>query len=69
LPEATTWEEHLPRRNIVGGLEQKLEQELRRSGWDVMNTVTGSFGLDEQLWRDILPAFAERFKIQDPPST
>lgn len=63
LTEATTWEEHVPRRNIVGGLEQKLEQELRRSGWDVMNTVPGSFDLDEQLWKDILPVFAERFRI------
>jgi hypothetical protein len=44
-------------------LEQRLEQELRQAGWDVMNTVKGSFELDEQLWTDIRPAFAEKFGI------
>lgn len=63
LTEATNWEEHISRRDIVGGMEQKLEQELRRAGWNVMNTVPGSFELDEQLWKDIRPAFAGRFGI------
>jgi len=63
LNEATDWEGHVPRRDIVGGLEQKLEQELSQAGWDVMNTVTGRFALDEQLWKDILPVFAEKFGI------
>ena len=60
---ATDWEEHVPRRNIVGGLEQKLEQELRQAGWDVMNTVTGNFELDEQLWTEVRSAFVEKFGI------
>ena len=63
LTEAVDWERHVPRRDIVGGLEQRLEQELRQAGWDVMNTVKGSFELDEQLWTDIRPAFAEKFGI------
>jgi hypothetical protein len=63
LIEAADWEGHVPRRDIVGGLEQELEQELRQGGWDVMNTVKGSFKLDEQLWNDVRPAFAERFGI------
>jgi len=63
LTEAAGWDGHVPRRDIVGGLEQKLEQELRQAGWDVMNTVAGSFELDEQLWADTRPAFAERFGI------
>lgn len=63
LTEATDWEEHVLRRDVVGGLEQKLEQKLREAGWDVMNTVPGSFELDEQLWKDIFPAFAEKFGI------
>lgn len=63
LAEATSWEEHVPRREIIGGLEQKLEQELREAGWDVMNTIRGSFELDEQLWLDVRPVFAEKFGI------
>lgn len=63
LAEATDWDAHVPRRDVVGGLEQKLEQELRLAGWDVMNTVTGSFDLDEQLWTAVRPAFAEQFGI------
>jgi hypothetical protein len=63
LAEATDWEEHVPRRNIVGGLEQKLEQELREAGWEVMNTVTGSFELDKQLWIEVRSAFVEKFGI------
>jgi hypothetical protein len=63
LNEAKDWEGHVPRRNIIGGLEQKLEQELRQAGWNVLNTVKGTFVLDEQLWKDILPAFSDRFGI------
>lgn len=65
LTEAADWERHVPRRDIVGGLEQKLEQELRQAGWDVMNRVKGSFQLDEQLWADIRPAFAARFGMEN----
>jgi hypothetical protein len=63
LTEAADWDGHVLRRDVVGGLEQKLEQELRQAGWDVMNTVKGSFELDEQLWAEVRPAFAERFRI------
>jgi hypothetical protein len=63
LNEAANWKGHLPRRDVIGGLEQRLEQELRQAGWDVMNTVKGTFEIDEQLWTSIRPAFAERFGI------
>jgi hypothetical protein len=63
LTEAADWDGHVPRRDAVGGLEQKLERELRQAGWDVVNTVNGSFELDAELWEEVRPAFAERFGI------
>ena len=63
LAEVSDWERHVPRRDIVGGLEQKLEQELRLAGWEVMNLVPGSFKLDEGLWAETRPAFVERFGL------
>lgn len=63
LTEAADWDGHVPRRDVVGGLEQQLERELRQAGWEVMNTVKGSFELDEQLWGEVRLAFAERFVI------
>jgi hypothetical protein len=63
LTEVKDWDGHVSRRDIVGGLEQKLEQELRRADWDVMNMVPGTFALDEQLWKDVRQVFAERFEM------
>jgi hypothetical protein len=63
LPEAASWEEHVLKRKTIGGLEQKLEHELRQAGWNVMNTVPGTFELDEQLWIDIRAAFSREFGI------
>jgi hypothetical protein len=63
LAEAQDWSGHVPRRDIVGGLEQQLERELRLAGWEVMNKVKGSFELDEQLWEEVRLAFREQFAI------
>jgi hypothetical protein len=63
LPEAESWEEHVPRRHIIGGLEQRLEQELRHMGWDVLNLVNGTFELDEKLWEEVWTSFAERLPL------
>jgi len=63
LAEAANWSGHVPRRDVVGGLEQQLERALRQAGWEVMNTVKGSFELDEELWEEVRPAFAERFVV------
>lgn len=63
LAEAPDWSRHVPRRDVVGGLEQQLERELRLAGWEVMNEVKGSFELDKQLWEEVRLAFREQFAI------
>jgi hypothetical protein len=52
---------HMPLRDIVGAMEKALADDLRRAGYDVLNTVNCRWPLDPTLWVPVRAAFAEAF--------
>ncbi len=60
-PVTKTMESHKPIRDQVAALEKKLAEDLRATGYDVMNTVRSSAVLDETLYEQVRAAFAEEF--------
>lgn len=52
---------HLPLRNIVGAMEKRLEQDLRKAGYDVMNVVRWKHSVADTDGLPIRRAFCEDF--------
>jgi hypothetical protein len=63
LPEAPNKDmaEHRVRRDLVAGIEKRLAEELKAVGYDVVNTVTSTKPLDEDLYAIVRSAFALQF--------
>jgi hypothetical protein len=55
-------EAHKPIRDKVGAIEQKLAEDLRTAGYDVMNTVPGKKTADKELYEPVRLAFAAEFR-------
>jgi len=61
LVEAATQDEHRMSRDIIAGLEKALENSMKESGYNVLNTVNCKKALDPDLWSNVRKAFAEYF--------
>jgi hypothetical protein len=61
LKQAATFDEHTKSREIIGGLESKLINELRASGYTVFNTLNRRKPLENELWPAIRKAFESTF--------
>lgn len=61
LDEASEMHTHAERRDIVGALENRLADDLRAAGYDVMNQVNCLKPLDDVLYTEVRSAFAARF--------
>lgn len=61
LPEATSMDEHRPRRDKMAALEKTLCDALDKAGYQLLNKVHCLHVLDDALWQDTFNAFAERF--------
>ncbi len=62
FPEAKDdWEKHCERRDIVSALEKQLAEDLKSSGYNVLNEVKARNPLDQQLWASVRIAFAGHF--------
>jgi hypothetical protein len=55
------FEAHKPIRDKVGAVEKKLAEDLKASGYDVMNEVRWNAPLDEDLYKPVRAAFAVEF--------
>ncbi len=61
-------EKHKPWRNRVGAMEKALAEDLKNSGYTVLNTVNWKNPYDDEVWKSVREAFAEHFpklKAQD----
>ena len=61
LEEATTWDSHCERRDVMAALEQALAEAMVDAGYDVMNTVSSRKSLDAKRFDGVLSAFAKEF--------
>ncbi len=71
LEEAATREEHIARRDTIGGLEKALISALMDSGYELLNTVSRreTPHRDSRRWNRIRAAFAEHFpKLKQQPT-
>ena len=61
LEEATTQYEHVKSRDTIAALEKILANSMKRSGYNVLNTVNCKKTPDLNLWIKVREAFAEHF--------
>lgn len=52
---------HIPLRDIVGAMEKRLEQDLRKAGYSVMNIVKWKHDVDDVEWAPVRKAFESDF--------
>lgn len=56
-----TMEAHKPLRDKAGAIERQLAEDLVEASYEVMNTVPGTWSLDEELYAPVRAAFADVF--------
>lgn len=61
LPEATSMDDHCPRRDTMAALEKTLCDALIKAGYAVLNNVHCLHALNDSIWQDTFDAFAKRF--------
>lgn len=60
---------HEPLRNLAGSLEKALAESLVAVGYEVMNTVSWRWPLDDEAFAGVQAAFAEEFpKLKAQPA-
>jgi hypothetical protein len=61
LAESKEMHEYRRRRDLVASIEQALEREMRRAGYDVLNEVKCRMPLSQELFKTVLTAFSVEF--------
>ena len=61
LDEAADFAAHLPKRDLMAGLEKALAEAMAAAGYTVMNTVTTRHPVDAAIFAPIRRAFAAEF--------
>ena len=61
LEESTTDADYRQRRDRIAAMEAALEAAMRQAGYDVMNTVSCRFAVDESAFAPVRIAFAAQF--------
>jgi hypothetical protein len=62
LAEAEDWESHRVSRDRAAAVERQLAIDLAESGYDVLNKVSSTKELDEDLYTPVRAAFAAHFE-------
>lgn len=58
---AKTMEAHKPVRDQIAALEKRLAEDLKATGYDVMNTVRSRAVVDDAVYEQVRAAFAAEF--------